>query len=140
MTKIYAHRGASKDFPEHTRQAYVGAIEQGADGFECDVRLSKDNHPILWHDADMVRNAKDPGFIANLTFEEISNRYSHVLTLGELLDLAIENKKDLAIETKHPVPTGREVERVIDRELQSRRDAIAQSGIEVSSCPFHGQQ
>ena len=39
---IYAHRGASADFPEHTLAAYEGAVAQGADGFECDLRLTKD--------------------------------------------------------------------------------------------------
>ena len=38
---IYAHRGASGEFPEGTEAAYLGAVEQGADGFECDVRLQK---------------------------------------------------------------------------------------------------
>ena len=52
---IYAHRGASKDFPEHTKQAYLAAIEQGADGFECDLRLTKDQELICWHDSNTLR-------------------------------------------------------------------------------------
>jgi glycerophosphoryl diester phosphodiesterase len=134
--KIYAHRGASKDFPEHTRRAYEGAIEQGADGFECDVRLTKDGVPVLWHDSDMTRNANYPGLIANLTLKEIQGRYPQIMTLGELIDLAIENKKDLAIETKHPVPTGRDIERVVKNELLKRKESIAKSGIEISMMSF----
>jgi len=38
---IYAHRGASADFPEMSFAAYREAISQGADGFECDLRLTK---------------------------------------------------------------------------------------------------
>ena len=39
---IYAHRGASFDHPEMSREAYMAAVEQGADGFETDLRLTKD--------------------------------------------------------------------------------------------------
>jgi glycerophosphoryl diester phosphodiesterase len=35
--------------------AYKAAIDDGADGFECDVRITKDNQLVLWHDADMQR-------------------------------------------------------------------------------------
>ena len=52
--KIYAHRGASLKFPEMSLVAYKAAIEEGADGFECDVRLTKDNQLVLWHDPDSV--------------------------------------------------------------------------------------
>ena len=37
---IYAHRGASIDFTEGSKAAYLGALAQGADGFECDARLN----------------------------------------------------------------------------------------------------
>jgi len=40
--KIYAHRGSSKQHPELTKVAYKAAIDEGADGFECDVRVTKD--------------------------------------------------------------------------------------------------
>ena len=53
--RIYAHRGASGDFPEGSKAAYLGAIEQGADGFECDVRLTKDKQIICYHDKDAKR-------------------------------------------------------------------------------------
>ena len=34
---VYAHRGASAAFAEHTRAAYLQALADGADGVECDV-------------------------------------------------------------------------------------------------------
>ncbi len=49
---IYAHRGASIDFIEGSKAAYLGALAQGADGFECDVRLTKDKQIICYHDSD----------------------------------------------------------------------------------------
>ena len=45
--QIYAHRGASHDFPEMTMDAYENAVKQGADGFECDLRLTKDGVAVL---------------------------------------------------------------------------------------------
>ncbi len=134
--KIYAHRGASVDFPEHTRAAYEAAIHQGVDGFECDVRLTKDLVPILWHDPTMERTAGNTGDIAALTFSEIQDRYPQVMLFTDFLELAITFKKDLAIETKHPVPTGRKIESVIISELKSHDHQIVKSGIEISFMSF----
>ena len=136
VTKIYAHRGASRDYPEHTLQAYLGAIEQGADGFECDVRLTKDGIAVLWHDADMKRATKYLGLVAGMTFKEVQSKYPNVMLLSDLIELAIENKKDLAIETKHPVPSGHDIEREIAKQFISRRSAIVESGIEISVISF----
>lgn len=138
VPKIYAHRGASADFPEHTQAAYSEAVVQDADGFECDVRLTKDGVAILWHDADMKRvtQSRFLGTIADLTYDEVLNHYSSVMRLSELFDLAISNKKDVAIETKHPVPSGYEVELEIAQQLNLRGTEIQTSGIKISVMSF----
>ncbi len=138
VPKIYAHRGASWDFPEHTLDAYLGAIEQGADGFECDVRMTKDDVAILWHDADMKRitNSKFLGTISDLTYDEIRLHYSKVMKLSDLLELAIKHKKDIAIETKHPVPSGHAVEREIARQLRFYGARLSTAGIHISVMSF----
>ena len=43
---VVAHRGASGDRPEHTLAAYELALQEGADGVECDVRLTRDGHLV----------------------------------------------------------------------------------------------
>jgi glycerophosphoryl diester phosphodiesterase len=134
--KFYAHRGASADFPEHTMAAYLGAIEQGALGFECDIRITKDEVPILWHDASMKKEAKNAAVIANKTYTEIKAIYPAVMTLNELLDLAITHKKSLALETKHPVPTGNRVEELVVAELHKRKNEISKSGINIAVMSF----
>ncbi len=134
--KIYAHRGASADFPEHTMAAYLGAIEQGAIGFECDIRITKDEIPILWHDANMKREANSAAVIANKTYAEIKQIYPAVMTLNELFDLAIENQKSLALEIKHPVPTGNRVEELVVAELNKRKGAVEKSGIDIAIMSF----
>jgi glycerophosphoryl diester phosphodiesterase len=40
--RIFAHRGSHSQHPESSLPAYLAAIEEGADGFECDVRLTRD--------------------------------------------------------------------------------------------------
>jgi glycerophosphoryl diester phosphodiesterase len=110
---IYAHRGASADFPELTLAAYEGAVAQGADGFECDVRLTKDGIPVLWHNATMLERAANRGLIAEMTYKEVSRAYPQVLTLQEFLDFAVKNRKGVLIETKHPVLSGNRIEEVV---------------------------
>ena len=122
--KIYAHRGSSVEHPELTMAAYKAAVDDGADGFECDVRLTKDNQLVLWHDADMKRVAGNDARIADSTFNEIRSHYPQAIALEELLVLARDNKKELAIETKHPVPTGSAVEKKV-MELLAQEKSVA---------------
>jgi glycerophosphoryl diester phosphodiesterase len=105
--------------------AYKAAIDEGADGFECDVRLTKDNHLVLWHDSDMERVAGESARIADSSLSEIKELYPEAITLEELLILARDNKKELAIETKHPVPTGSAVEKKV-MELLKQEKPVAQ--------------
>ena len=121
--KIYAHRGSSIAYPELTMAAYKAAVDEGADGFECDVRITKDKQLVLWHDADMQRVAGNSARIADSTLKEIKSHYQEAITLDELLILARDNKKELAIETKHPVPSGSAVEKGV-MELLSQEKAV----------------
>jgi len=47
---VIGHRGASQAFPENTLAAFQGAVDQGADGIELDVRRSADGALALSHD------------------------------------------------------------------------------------------
>lgn len=42
--------------PENTLQAFETAIDEGADGIELDIFLSKDNVPMVIHDEELNRN------------------------------------------------------------------------------------
>ena len=108
--------------------AYKAAIDEGADGLECDVRLSRDNQLVLWHDPTMERITGNSARIASLDFSEIKKIYPQVLTLEEVLVLARDNKKELAIETKHPVPTGNAVEKKV-MELLKQEKQVAEISI-----------
>jgi len=132
---IYAHRGASADFAEGSKAAYEGALAQGADGFECDVRLTKDKQIICYHDRDTTRLSKINLEIAKSTYSELKEKVDPY-RLDQLLDLAIENKKDLVIEFKHPVPTGGLVEKLTHNLLAEKSAAITKSKITVSLISF----
>jgi glycerophosphoryl diester phosphodiesterase len=132
---IYAHRGASADFPEGTKAAYEAAITQGADGFECDVRLTKDQQIICYHDSNTSRLSGVNLEIAKTDFAKLKIAVNPYL-LTELLDLAITNKKNLAIETKHPVPTGGLIEKMVHQLLVSKEKEIKESGISISIMSF----
>ncbi len=129
---IYAHRGASADFPEHTLAAYEGAVAQGADGFECDLRLTKDEVPVLWHNSSALERAGNPGLIAEMSFRELSRAYPTVMQLEEFLLYAVENKKGVLLETKHPVISGNRVEEVLV-ETMAKVKNIEQINLNVMS-------
>lgn len=129
---IYAHRGASYEYPELTEAAYRAAADQGADGFECDLRLSRDEVPVLWHNASMLERAGNPGLIAEMSFKEISRAYPTVLTLDSFLDIAIAERKSILLETKHPVISGNRIEEILVERIRDRK-VIDQIDVNVMS-------
>jgi glycerophosphoryl diester phosphodiesterase len=130
---IYAHRGAHQRYREQSLDAYQEAIAQKADGFECDIRLTRDGQAICWHDPDTFRMTGERKKISSLTLKELA--FSQPLLLTELIDLAVANKKNLAIESKHPVRSGREVERKIIEILHMRKSEIEKS-IDIALMSF----
>src|SRR5687768_11655643 len=92
---VFAHRGSSAALPEHTLAAYQRAIAEGADGLECDVRLTRDGHLVLAHDRLLDRTSDGRGPLARFTLAELqaldfgswhsSRSKSMILTLDELI-------------------------------------------------------
>ncbi|MFC7469294.1 glycerophosphodiester phosphodiesterase family protein [Actinomadura keratinilytica] len=71
--KVIAHRGASADVPEHTLAAYRKAIEDGADGLECDVRLTSDGHLVCVHDRRVNRTSNGRGAVSALELADLAS-------------------------------------------------------------------
>ncbi|XP_004508666.1 glycerophosphodiester phosphodiesterase GDPD6 [Cicer arietinum] len=63
-----AHRGSNGELPEETRQAYMRAIEEGADFIETDILSSSDGVLICFHDVTLDETTD----IAN--YKEFANR------------------------------------------------------------------
>jgi glycerophosphoryl diester phosphodiesterase len=69
---IIGHRGASAVAPENTLAAFERALGDGADGIEFDVRLARDNVPVVIHDATLRRTAGLDAAVASLSSSELS--------------------------------------------------------------------
>lgn len=125
---VVAHRGASADRPEHTLAAYDLALREGADGVECDVRLTRDGHLVCVHDRRVDRTSSGSGVVSEMTLAELraldfgswhpggqadgAQGDTGLLTLDELVRLVLDWTRPvkLFIETKHPVRYGALVE------------------------------
>jgi glycerophosphoryl diester phosphodiesterase len=128
--QVVAHRGASELEAEHTLAAYRRAIEDGADGLECDVRLTRDGVLVCVHDRRIDRTSSGRGVVSTLELADLAELdfgswhaatepddpmltagweapdwdRRNVLTLERLLEVVADCGRplDLAIETKHP--------------------------------------
>lgn len=137
--QIYAHRGASGQYAEHTRAAYLQALREGADGVECDVHLSSDLQPVLLHDSVLDRTSNGTGPVSGRTLAQLraldfiswkgaeipadlGSAGEQFLTLAELLDLLLAAGRGvgLAVEFKQPGPFGLLLEDTVLELLASR--------------------
>src|SRR4051812_14984986 len=126
--QVVAHRGASDVEAEHTLAAYRRAIDDGADGLECDVRLTRDGVLVCVHDRRVDRTSSGRGVVSTLELADLAELdfgswrdreatidplltagweapdwdRRRVLTLERLLDVVADCGRpvDLTIETK----------------------------------------
>ncbi len=125
---VVAHRGASAELPEHTLAAYDLALKEGADGVECDVRLTRDGHLVCVHDRRLNRTSTGAGLVSTMTLAQLreleygawhrswrpdgAHGDTGLLTLDALVALVLDWHRPVKIfiETKHPVRYGALVE------------------------------
>lgn len=68
---VAAHRMGTPFGPENSLSVLRASILLGADIVETDVRLTKDGHVVLVHDAEVDRTLEGSGDLADLTLAEI---------------------------------------------------------------------
>ena len=68
---IIAHRGDVSNAPENTLPAFQSAYESGADGVELDVRITRDDQLVVFHDRGLKRIGGVRGLVTNATLEEM---------------------------------------------------------------------
>src|ERR1700733_3038326 len=125
---VVAHRGASASRPEHTLAAYDLALREGADGVECDVRLTRDGHLVCVHTATQDLTTSCAVMVSMMTLAQLrelefaschgswradgTHGDTGLLTLDALVTLVLDWKRPVKIfiETKHPVRYGALVE------------------------------
>ena len=103
MAAVYAHRGASREFPENTMAAFRRAVELGVPGIELDVHLSADGVPVVLHDETVDRTTGETGPVASWTADQLAAMDAGggegIPTLREVIDLVV-GRTMLNIEVK----------------------------------------
>ena len=107
---IWAHRGASEEAPENTLPAFRLAAEEGADGVELDVQLSRDGQIVVCHDEKIDRTSDGKGWVKDYTLAELKQfdfcyrkpgyRDVRIPTLAEVLELLKPTGLTVNIEIK----------------------------------------
>jgi glycerophosphoryl diester phosphodiesterase len=69
--QVVAHRGSSHANAEHTLGAYVAALDEGAEGLECDVRLTADGHLVCVHDRRIDRTTNARGVVSTMELAQL---------------------------------------------------------------------
>lgn len=119
LPNIIGHRGAAAYAPENTLVGIQTAYDMGCDWVEFDVKLTKDNVPVLFHDDTLERVTGVTGNARDLTLAEMKELDcgswfgesfigTTIPTLEEALDLLIDLDMGFNLEIK-PCP-GREKE------------------------------
>lgn len=90
-----AHRGFSSHYPENTLEAFEEAKKAGADGFECDLRMTKDKKIVVFHDDSLKRLCGVKGNIESLEWSELKKLKVFSKNPIPLLDELLENFPNL---------------------------------------------
>lgn len=108
---IIAHRGVPVAQPENTLPSFDLAIQQGADVLETDLRFSRDNEIVLFHDATLERMTDGRGPVGAYTVEELKRLHTRapdgswttasIPTLLELIEHT-RGQTPLLLELKDP--------------------------------------
>lgn len=109
---VVAHRGARTLEPENTLRAFLLALVQGADALETDLRFTRDDALILFHDPTLERTTEGAGAVREYTLAEIQHLrtrkpdgtlvHDPVPTLAELI-AATGSQTPLLLELKDPL-------------------------------------
>ncbi len=119
LPKIIGHRGACGYAPENTIESIHTAADLGVEWVELDVKITKDEVPIIFHDDTLDRTTNGTGNIAERTYAEIQELDAgswygesfigaKIPSLEEVIDVLLERDLGLNLEIK-PCP-GREKE------------------------------
>ena len=92
IPKIIGHRGAAGLAPENTLSSIKKAYKSGLVFIEIDVKVTKDNIPILLHDDTIDRTTNKLGKCSNYNFDELSN-----LDAGSWFNKKYKNEKILSL-------------------------------------------
>lgn len=106
--QLLAHRCGMARGTENTLEAIEQACNDGADGFECDVRMTMDGVPVVIHDADLWRVAINRGVISQMTKAELNQvrlrTGERIPSVAEVMDLVKQKYWRVTFELKDLSP------------------------------------
>jgi glycerophosphoryl diester phosphodiesterase len=76
--ELIGHRGYPARYPENTLLGFEQAIEAGARYLECDVQLSADGIPFVFHDRTLDRLCGVEGAIHQLSAEQLERHSPYI--------------------------------------------------------------
>lgn len=126
----YGHRGANKYQPENTLASFHQAVEDGCNGIELDVHLTRDGALAVIHDLVLKRTTGQVGMVTDCTREQLKtinaaanwpDRFESIPTLDEVLEILPDDTK-INIEIKDYEFIGRpDTERAVVKFIQSHQ-------------------
>jgi glycerophosphoryl diester phosphodiesterase len=111
LPPVIGHRGAAAYAPENTLEGIHTAADINIDWVELDVKLTKDDIPIIFHDDTLERTTNGSGLVAETTYEDIkqleagswfSDSFAGIKipTLEEAIEVLINRNLGLNLEIK----------------------------------------
>ena len=92
---VTAHRGDSLEYPENTLLSMEKAVVAGADFIEFDLRATKENVPILLHDATLKRTTDAEGRPEDMSLAEIKSLNASWFRLMHRMDAPLPEKVEV---------------------------------------------
>ena len=92
---IVGHRGARGEAPENTAAGFQVAMEAGVTEIELDVRLSRDGHLIVVHDANVTRTTGERGKAHHYTLSQLEVQDARRNTPGWYSPLGIPSLREV---------------------------------------------
>lgn len=97
-----AHRGLYGDnIKENTIKAFDNAFNNGYEGIEFDVRLTKDKIPVILHDSFLSRVFGVKGLLKNYTYQELLDNKIEIPKFEDVISRY--NNKVMIIELKEKI-------------------------------------
>lgn len=97
-----AHRGLFDDnIKENTIEAFDNAFNNGYEGIEFDVRLTKDKIPVILHDSFLSRVFGVKGLLRNYTYQELLDNKIEIPKFEDVISRY--NNKVMIIELKEKI-------------------------------------
>ena len=71
MVLMIGHRGAKGYVQENTFLGFNFALDLNVDGIELDIRISRDNKLVIYHDQTIMTKNKTTKLIESLYYDEL---------------------------------------------------------------------